>query len=912
MKNFKTMIFNITALSILMLFMNSAVAQVQEKSTSDTTKWKKQSQSVSQDQNQRTYESKDQEMDKGVDYSKEINKNQLPQEVTGSLDKLYPAHDIEKVYRGEDDSFKVKVKNESDEAVVYYNSGGDFLRAHNLSDLKGATPQEQSQKTQEERDKGKTNSQMNRQKEWKNDKTSTENRKGSANAQEQNQQSNIQLEAQMPDEGVEYTKKINKKELSKEVNKSIDDLYPAYEITEVYRGEDDSYKVKVNKGSNEALVYYDSDGKFMRAHDMGSFKQKQGQMNQKSQATMNDRNQDSQKASSMKQNQKSGDEAWSKADDKGVDYSKEIDKKELPKDVTGSLDELYPAHDIEKVYRGKDDSFKVKVKNETDEAVVYYNSEGDFLRAKNVNNMQQSASPQQQGQRTMENQNQDKWGKNDQTGTKSNSRQGQMKEATSAKDKNQRGDEQAQLRKYDKGVNYSEEINKDELPSDVTSSLDELYPAHDVKNVFRGEDDSYKVRVKNEDDEAVVYYSSEGDFLRAENLTGLQQEGVLPQEQSQKTQESQNQWGTQDRNNQHESQRSTDSGDRMNSGMQDQDMHRGSGHGTMGKGYDDKDDQRSTGTGSNQQGTTGSYDRDRSQSQRGTMNNESSSYPQVQSQRGTDDDRMGSRDFDKGVDFSETVEESELPQEVSTSLDELYPKYEIEEIQRGDDDSYKVKVKNQDDVVFVYYNSEGDFLRSNNQSDTSYGVSPQQKSHRMSGTQDKNQWHSEYDKNTEGASATPQEQSQRTQEKDNLAMQGERRTDSEWGADNPAGTRANRTGSNPERTDNQYGTAEDDTTLNGTVDHDTVAPQEQYQITGGDNMKYNEEIQEDDLPELITNSLDELYPDYDVKQAYRADDGSYKVKIEKQDDKVAVFYDSSGYFVEDEKKNDTKNTNEDW
>src|SRR5690554_3202506 len=72
-------------------------------------------------------------------------------------------------------------------------------------------------------------------------------------------------------------------------------------------------------------------------------------------------------------------------DDGDVDYSEEIEQDELPEAVASSIKELYPAHEIDQVYRGDDDSFKVKVKNDNDKAVIYFNTNGDFLRAKNLN-----------------------------------------------------------------------------------------------------------------------------------------------------------------------------------------------------------------------------------------------------------------------------------------------------------------------------------------------------------------------------------------------------------------------------------------------------------------------------------------------------------------------------------------------
>ncbi len=337
--------------------------------------------------------------------------------------------------------------------------------------------------------------------------------------------------------------------------------------------------------------------------------------------------------------------------------------------------------------------------------------------------------------------------------------------------------------------------------------------------------------------------------------------------------------------------------------------------------------------------------------------NESQTYPQEQNQR-TDDDDFRSQDVDEGVNYSETMQESDLPQEVTSSLDELYPAHEIEEVHRGEDDSYKVKVKNKDDEAVVYYNSEGSFLRARNLNDLQQGASPQQQGQRtresewgtdnrtnqqgtqqsqwgtdtenrgtQSGTQQQGtqqgQWGTTQD-DSEG-SAYPQEQSQRshdqgedrsssdlgtgdrtgtqgTMERDRSATQGQHGTHSEQGTSaQDRNMRDSQTG-----TQGQYGTTQEDRSMG--QDQRTAFPQEQAQRAGEDDVEYNEEIRKNDLPDSITDSLEELYPDHDVKEAYKGEDGSYKVKLEKDDDKVAVYYDSNGQYKKDKKldKDDRK------
>jgi|GEM_PF-5539301 len=109
----------------------------------------------------------------------------------------------------------------------------------------------------------------------------------------------------------------------------------------------------------------------------------------------------------------------------------------------------------------------------------------------------------------------------------------------------------------------------------------------------------------------------------------------------------------------------------------------------------------------------------------------------------------------------------------------------------------------------------------------------------------------------------------------------------------------------PEDQQEQWNSEEDQTTV----------PQDQL----GD-AEYNEEVEENALPEAVTSSLDELYPEHEVKKAFRGTDSSYKVKIENGDDKSVVYFDSSGQFIKSEvddkdhkdKKNKDNDNSTDW
>ncbi len=87
-----------------------------------------------------------------------------------------------------------------------------------------------------------------------------------------------------------------------------------------------------------------------------------------------------------------------------------------------------------------------------------------------------------------------------------------------------------------------------------------------------------------------------------------------------------------------------------------------------------------------------------------------------------------------------------------------------------------------------------------------------------------------------------------------------------------------------------------------------VQPQEQMQLA----VSYEDEIEKNELPERIQKSIDETYPDYKILKLYRGSDGSYKTRLEKGDEKIALFYNSDGEFLrlEDDKSEDT--INDDW
>jgi len=348
------------------------------------------------------------------------------------------------------------------------------------------------------------------------------------------------------------------------------------------------------------------------------------------------------------------------------------------------------------------------------------------------------------------------------------------------------------------------------------------------------------------------------------------------------------------------------------------------------------------------------------------MNNEGSANPQEQNQRTSD---FRSENVDESVEYTETIEESDLPQEVSSSLKELYPEHEIEEIMRGDDDSFKVKLKNQDDEAAVFYNSEGDFLKASNLNDMKEASSQEmnQRIENVEESQDADRWGTEQrmpeqemqddNMNSDADEAEtnwgPEDQGahQSTWEEDSVKNTDAQESNQQGQWESQNDTVQTEGTANPQeqnqRTNTTWDTEGDRSTESDfgsdtedyTAPVDTLAaPQEQFQRGATDSdVDYSEEVQENELPESITTSLDDLYPDHEIEEAYRGDDDSYKVKIKKDDENVAVFYDAEGQFnkeenmkdmskdkhkdmhndmhddmQKDKNKDDNKDTNQDW
>lgn len=146
MKKLKKKLFTIITAIMFMGFVTTAYAQVpqgQQDRERDNTGVQQEQEAFPQNQNQQTLPEDQQEHRRSqepgvmpqeqsqlgdVDYDEELQESDLPATVTTSLETMYPDHDVEKVLRGSDNSYKVKVKNGDDKKVVFYDESGSFVK----------------------------------------------------------------------------------------------------------------------------------------------------------------------------------------------------------------------------------------------------------------------------------------------------------------------------------------------------------------------------------------------------------------------------------------------------------------------------------------------------------------------------------------------------------------------------------------------------------------------------------------------------------------------------------------------------------------------------------------------------------------------------------------------------------------
>ena len=135
MKKFEKRSLGIFLMAFMFVFaVSTATAQVPQGQQENPQEQQPQDQQVTPQENQQSSE-----MGDDKDYSEEIQESEIPEPITTSLDSLYPAHEIAEAHRADDGFIKVKMKNADDEAAVYFDSNGEFIKAKDLSNESGSS-----------------------------------------------------------------------------------------------------------------------------------------------------------------------------------------------------------------------------------------------------------------------------------------------------------------------------------------------------------------------------------------------------------------------------------------------------------------------------------------------------------------------------------------------------------------------------------------------------------------------------------------------------------------------------------------------------------------------------------------------------------------------------------------------------
>lgn len=469
MRSIKEKILQITAFTVVGLFMNFAVlAQTQEGSKKDTTKQdntsvNEQTQTSPQEQNLRSDEMRSQDHDQGVSYSDEVEKNNLPQEVNSSLKELYPAHQVEEVHQGDDDSYRIKVKNKSDEAYVYYDSDGSFLRARNISEGQSAFPQQQSQSTRG----------------WGTDQSG--NQQGA-----QGSQWGTGSQSQGTQQGTQGSDRGLGTQGTQQGNQGMN-RGSSTQGQDTYQRSQQDTSGTLGTGTDTTSQKGDE-----------AAPQEQNQRMNDRFGTQSDRNTGSDRnrkdASDIQGSSQGTLENWNNKsqDNESSAYPQSQNQRSDDRLGTGSSSDMN--RDFGNESSTQSDAQRGRLGSHGSINQSGIGSSQDTTTSKGEFGSVDHSTTTTQGQ----------YGAGQETETRNN-------QSAFPQSQSQRGED-------DGDVDYSEEIEESELPDAVSSSLEELYPEHDIDKVFRGDDDSFKVKVKNENDEAVIYYNSNGDFIKAKNL----------------------------------------------------------------------------------------------------------------------------------------------------------------------------------------------------------------------------------------------------------------------------------------------------------------------------------------------------------------------------------------------------------
>ncbi|MGE5394276.1 MAG: PepSY-like domain-containing protein [Candidatus Saccharibacteria bacterium] len=170
-------------------------------------------------------------------------------------------------------------------------------------------------------------------------------------------------------------KEIKTSELPDAVTKSINRSYAGYKIDKAFRDKDeDSYKVKVEKGNTKEFLYFDNKGN-LSTTDKPTAEKVKDSMDKTGKKVGQSMDKAGKKVGDAAN--KTGKEVSSTFGDK----YKEIKTSELPDAVTKSIATAYTGYKIDKAYKDKDeDSYQVKVAMGDLKYSLFYDEKGELIK----------------------------------------------------------------------------------------------------------------------------------------------------------------------------------------------------------------------------------------------------------------------------------------------------------------------------------------------------------------------------------------------------------------------------------------------------------------------------------------------------------------------------------------------------
>lgn len=75
-----------------------------------------------------------------------------------------------------------------------------------------------------------------------------------------------------------------------------------------------------------------------------------------------------------------------------------------------------------------------------------------------------------------------------------------------------------QTLKHDYDTKFETEVNKEDMPEEVTTAIEEAYANHEIKKIFQARNGTYKVELENDNGKLAAFYGINGKLLRTESI----------------------------------------------------------------------------------------------------------------------------------------------------------------------------------------------------------------------------------------------------------------------------------------------------------------------------------------------------------------------------------------------------------